>query len=121
VYDLGPETTGSFDLVFCGSLLLHLKSPLLALERIRSVTRGIAIIETAISPELERQLPEAPAVWFGAFAESETGSENTHWLMTTTALERMLEYAGFIRTERRGVFDLAPGGPTVTVVVAHAA
>jgi tRNA (mo5U34)-methyltransferase len=33
-YDLSPQTTGSFDLVFCGSVLMHLYAPLLALQRI---------------------------------------------------------------------------------------
>jgi tRNA (mo5U34)-methyltransferase len=28
VYDLSPETVGSFDVVFCGALLLHLHNPL---------------------------------------------------------------------------------------------
>ncbi len=40
VYDLSPETVGEFDVVVCGSLLLHLRDPLLALAAIRSVCRG---------------------------------------------------------------------------------
>src|SRR5262249_15012822 len=31
VYDLAPETVGEFDLVFCGSLLIHLTDPIRAL------------------------------------------------------------------------------------------
>jgi tRNA (mo5U34)-methyltransferase len=37
VYDLSPERVGRFDVVVCGSLLLHLRDPLRALEAIRSV------------------------------------------------------------------------------------
>ena len=33
VYDLGPDH-GEFDLVFCGDLLIHLKDPVTAVERI---------------------------------------------------------------------------------------
>lgn len=40
VYDLSPETIGSFDVVVCGALLLHLRDPFRALERIRSVCAG---------------------------------------------------------------------------------
>lgn len=37
VYDLDEAEVGRFDVVFCGSLLLHLRDPFSALERIRSV------------------------------------------------------------------------------------
>jgi tRNA (mo5U34)-methyltransferase len=39
VYDLSPGALGTFDLVVCGSLLLHLREPLRALEAIHSVCR----------------------------------------------------------------------------------
>ena len=39
-YDLSPDSAGEFDVVVCGSLLLHLRDPLRALEAIRSVCRG---------------------------------------------------------------------------------
>ncbi len=40
VYDLSPETIGTFDVVVCGALLLHLRDPFRALESIRSVCAG---------------------------------------------------------------------------------
>jgi tRNA (mo5U34)-methyltransferase len=40
VYDLNVEEIGTFDIVICGSLLLHLRDPLRALEAIRGVTHG---------------------------------------------------------------------------------
>lgn len=40
VYDLTPERLGSFDVVVCGSLLLHLRDPMGALEAIASVCGG---------------------------------------------------------------------------------
>lgn len=40
VYDLSPETVGTFDVVVCGSLLLHLRDPFRALEAVRSVCSG---------------------------------------------------------------------------------
>lgn len=41
VYDLDPAELGTFDVVVCGSLLLHLRDPLRALEAVRRVTRGV--------------------------------------------------------------------------------
>jgi tRNA (mo5U34)-methyltransferase len=40
VYDLDPATLGTFDVVVCGSLLLHLRDPVRAVEAIRSVCHG---------------------------------------------------------------------------------
>ena len=40
VYDATPEEIGTFDLVFCGSVLIHLRDQFLALERIASVCTG---------------------------------------------------------------------------------
>lgn len=40
VYDLDPEEIGTFDVVVMGTLLIHLRDPVRALEAIRSVTAG---------------------------------------------------------------------------------
>ncbi len=40
VYDLDPGELGQFDVVVCGSLLLHLRDPVRGLEAIGSVCRG---------------------------------------------------------------------------------
>lgn len=40
IYDLDPSDIGTFDVVVCGSLLLHLRDPIRALEAVRSVTSG---------------------------------------------------------------------------------
>jgi tRNA (mo5U34)-methyltransferase len=120
VYDLRPDVVGVFDVVFCGSLLLHLQSPLLALQRIRSVTREMAIIETAVDVQLESHSPDRPTLSFGFRGnETEPGEQNSYWLFTSRALEDMLLYAGFATVERMGLFDLSPKGPTVTAVVAR--
>ena len=46
VYDLSPERVGVFDLVFCGSMLMHLKNPMAALGRIASVCGNCLVITT---------------------------------------------------------------------------
>lgn len=120
VYDLSPYTVGTFDVVFCGSLLVHLQNPLLALQRIRSVTRELAVVETAVDEESETLLPGRPVLSFGAPGdENEVGESNTFWLCSTAALRRMLEYADFGATVPKGVFLLPPAGPKATSVVAY--
>ncbi len=121
VYELSPYTVGTFDVVFCGSLLLHLQNPLLALHNIRSVTRQMAVIETAVDTDGETHLPGRPTIAFGAPAgvEQEPGDNNVYWLISTTGLRRMLQYADFAVTEPQGVFDLPPSGSRATSVVAY--
>jgi tRNA (mo5U34)-methyltransferase len=49
VYDLDPGVHGSFDLIYMGSLLLHLRDPVAALERVRAVCRGQLVAADAIN------------------------------------------------------------------------
>jgi tRNA (mo5U34)-methyltransferase len=46
VYTLTPEELGAFDLILFFGVLYHLRYPLLAIDRIRSVSRGDVLIET---------------------------------------------------------------------------
>jgi len=50
VYDLAPERIGTFDVVVCGSLMLHLRDPLRALAAIRSVCTGEFLSAETIVP-----------------------------------------------------------------------
>jgi tRNA (mo5U34)-methyltransferase len=125
VYDLSPTSVGEFDVVFCGSLLLHLQNPVKALSAIRSVTRGMAIIETLVDPYLERHSKGRPWMSFG-HREAETaegkqlGEACVYWSFSTAALKEMLTYAGFTTIESRKPFALPPGQLPVTAVVARA-
>lgn len=118
VYDLSPYTVGMFDVVFCGSLLLHLQNPLAALAAIRSVTNDMLIVETAVNPAFEHT--GEPTLSFGLpGVEQEPGEGNSYWMFSTAALQKMLAYADFPRTEPQGVFLLPPNGPFGTSVVAY--
>ncbi len=86
IYDISPETVGTFDLVFCGSVLLHLTDPVKALWHIQSVTRTCAIITTIIHPE---QSPEPLAYFRGA------DHGDIWWLPNRVAFEAMIKSAGF--------------------------
>lgn len=89
VYDLSPSELGEFDVVVCGSLLLHLKDPVRALEAIRSVCRGQLLSAEQIDPVLTLLSPRRPAMWFRA-------GHQTQWQIPNAAgLRAMVECAGF--------------------------
>jgi tRNA (mo5U34)-methyltransferase len=115
VYDATPERLGSFDLVFCGSVLIHLRDQLLALERIASVCRG-RFVSAEEYDRLTSLLPLALNRWRG-----DDPSAVVFWRPNLRAWRRMLWSAGFARVERCGRFTLrATDGVRVPHVVHHA-
>jgi tRNA (mo5U34)-methyltransferase len=48
VMDLSPERVGTFDVVLLLGVLYHLPNPLLALERVASVSRRLLVLETVV-------------------------------------------------------------------------
>jgi tRNA (mo5U34)-methyltransferase len=75
VMDLSPERVGTFDVVLFLGVLYHLRDPLLALERVASVTRQLLVLETVVDmlgltrPAMAfypgRELNEDPTNWWG--------------------------------------------------------
>jgi tRNA (mo5U34)-methyltransferase len=109
VYDLSPERIGTFDVVFCGSLLLHLQNPIKALLKIRSVTKEMAIIATRAEAKLYEQFPNEPWIAFGHRSKEGTpGEANIYWRFSPRALQKMMEYAGFGATEPLEPFVMSP-------------
>lgn len=97
IYEISPETVGTFDLSFCGSVLLHLTDPLKALWNIASVTREKAIIATVIEPR-EPARPTATLVGH------ERG--DVWWIPTRACFELMAVTAGFVGIEWVSEFNL---------------
>ena len=96
-YDLSPDL-GTFDFVFCGDLLLHLKDPITPIENIRSVCTGSAVIVNVIK---KFRLYEKRAM-----AELD-GIEHFEWWVTNLAgLERIVRAAGFARVEASETWEL---------------
>lgn len=91
VYDLAPETVGDFDFVYLGSLLLHLRDPIRALERVRSVLRpgGQLLLVDAIDLDLSI-LHRRRAV-----AHFDGNGRPWWWLPNLAGLKRMAQAAGF--------------------------
>jgi tRNA (mo5U34)-methyltransferase len=118
VYELSPETVGTFDVVFCGDVLLHLFNPLQALINIRSVTREMAIIQSSVDSEIERNHPDKPWLSFGLRkSEKVLGSECSYWFFNTRALREIMEYAGFEETVPQKPFSIPPQGVAATCVI----
>lgn len=104
VYDLDTDL-GEFDLVFCGDLLVHLKDPVSALEAIKRVCRGSAII---CNPVSKFRFARGRAL-----VEFDGIDEFQWWLLSEAALERMMRAVGFSRVEVGPSFELPAQGPGV--------
>jgi tRNA (mo5U34)-methyltransferase len=90
VYDLSAERLGKFDVVVCGSLLLHLREPVRGLEAIRSVCDGRLLSAEAIRLGLSLLRPRT------ALAELDGISERCQWWTPNAAgHRRLVEAAGF--------------------------
>ena len=90
VLDISPERVGIFDLVLFLGVLYHMRHPLLALERVSSVTRNQLILETHIDLlQIKR-----PAMMFYPGAEIYNDSTNW-WGPNPAAVVSMLKDVGF--------------------------
>ena len=61
VHDLSPEVNGRFDLVLFMGVFYHLRNPLLALQKVVSVTKKLLICEThLLLPFVHERYPLVP-------------------------------------------------------------
>jgi tRNA (mo5U34)-methyltransferase len=89
VYDVTRQETGAFDLVFVGSVLLHLRDPVRALMTLREVTTGELVLNESISIPLTVLSPRSPAARLIG-----TGGANW-WVPNRAGLRQMTQSAGF--------------------------
>ena len=94
VYEISPDALGQFDFVFVGSILLHLRDPIGALERIRSVARGEVVINDCIEYVLSKLMRRTP------MARLDAEDRVWWWQPNLAALHSMVEQAGFEILER---------------------
>jgi len=88
--DLSP--LGVFDVVFYLGVLYHMKEPLTCLERLRSVTTEVAVIETQAVHVQHHE--HEPALHF--YAGGEFNNDFGNWYVPTeTALHALCRAAGF--------------------------
>ncbi len=89
VLDLDPADVGQFDLVYLGSLLVHLRDPVTALERVRSVCRGSLIVVDGVDPLLSALFRRFP------IAQLDGRGRPWWWYPNTAGMVRIIETAGF--------------------------
>ena len=115
MYEATPEELGTFDLVFCGSVLIHLRDQVLALERIAALCDGLFISAEAYNRPLSL-LPFGTARYRALRDRSVV-----FWEPNLRAWRAMLITAGFRTVERGKRFDIrAREGWKVRHVVHHA-
>jgi tRNA (mo5U34)-methyltransferase len=96
IEELTPERFGFFDYVLFFGVLYHLRHPLLALENVCSVTRGVAFIESYVIDDR----PDPARCFFEFYETDELGGQIDNWCgPTTECLMAMARSAGFPRLE----------------------
>lgn len=108
VLELAPERIGQFDMVLFLGVLYHMRHPLLALERVFSVTRQQLILESYVDLlDCER-----PATAF--YPGGEVHKDPSNWFgPNPQMIAAMLKEVGFRKVQLHW-------GPTETRVVFHA-
>jgi tRNA (mo5U34)-methyltransferase len=116
IYETYPEDLGgTFDLVFCGSVIMHLRDQLLALERIAGLCHGTFIS----AEEYDRRMAFLPFPASRYLADREASV--VFWLPNARAWKAMLWTAGFDDVQEHGRFKMqARAGWSVPHVVHHA-
>jgi tRNA (mo5U34)-methyltransferase len=103
VYDLDPAEVGTFDFVYLGSLLLHLRDPVRALEAVRRICTGELLVVDVYDPLLTRLFPRWP------LATLDARGRPWWWQASLPALVRMVEAAGFALTRPPGRIRMPRG------------
>jgi tRNA (mo5U34)-methyltransferase len=115
VYDADPAELGTFDLVICGMMLVHLRDQLLALERIARLCRGTFI--SAEEPDRSVGWLPFPAVRYRADRDAAV----VFWLPSARAWRRMIWTAGFDQVREHDRFKVpSTRGFSVRHVIHHA-
>jgi tRNA (mo5U34)-methyltransferase len=93
VLEISPAALGgTFDVVFLLGVLYHMKHPLLALERVASVTEELLVLET----EVDNLLVPWPSLAF--YPTAELNRDPTNWFSPNArAVAGMLHAVGFDR------------------------
>ncbi len=117
IYDL-DASFGQFDFVVCGSLLLHLSDPFRAIQRLRSVCTGQAVVSTATNDTILDD-PRPLCEFMGKRAVAGDGEYWTYWEMNGAALKKMFVAAGFGKAEETGRFHLTSEPGMMHFIVPH--
>ncbi len=97
-----PDDLGTFDLVFCGSVLIHLRDPLLALERIADLVKPDGTFISAEEYDPWSALTPYPSLRF----RGDRWSAPVFWQPSICTWRRMFWTAGFNDIRDFGRFRL---------------
>lgn len=100
VYNLDPDTLGRFDLVHAGDLLLHLRDPIRAIQQIRNVTGGFALLSDVFDPSLHDRVAGPGLIRY-------LGAAACWWTPSLATLGQMVADGGFRSVEVVTVYSLA--------------
>jgi len=120
VYDLSPDAFGGdrFDIVFAGSILSHVRDPILALERLHSVTKHLCIVAAPVF-----DIPAVQDYPMMSLVGTMDSDRRSWWVLNSRCLTEMLRCAGFGQVKVHGRLTLVNKRvPSLRVehVVAHA-
>lgn len=106
VYELDPARMGRFDVVVMGSLLLHLRDPVRALEAICGICDGALLSADAIDPVLALRARRTPAARL-------VGQDVQWWMPNPAGYRQLIELAGFAieRSSKPYAIPLGTGHP----------
>jgi SAM-dependent methyltransferase len=102
VYDLDPSRVGGpVDVAFCGALLLHLRDPVRALERIHATLApgGTLVLLEPVAVRETLLAPRRPVARFHAHASS-----FNWWIANVAALRAWARAAGFASSRVTGFY-----------------
>jgi tRNA (mo5U34)-methyltransferase len=103
VYEVATDTVGMFDFIYLGSLLLHLRDPVLALERLRSVAKNRILCVDAFDVGLSVRHP------WRAVSTLDGQGRPYWWKPNLASFRRMVEVAGFTIVEGPSPFLMPVG------------
>ncbi len=104
LFDLTPQNVGQFDIVLFMGVLYHLKHPLLGLERVCALTRGLAAVDSFVLQEAfaDGLALDRPVMEF--FETDAFGGQTDNWNAPSLAcLLAFCRTAGFARVELQAV------------------
>jgi tRNA (mo5U34)-methyltransferase len=106
VYDLDPSDIGTFDVVVMGSILVHLRDPVRALDTVRQVVapQGSFLSVDFIDPTAQLLARGRPI-----FMLRGEGTDFQWWLASDAGYRQLLRVGGFTIQERSKMFLLRPG------------
>jgi tRNA (mo5U34)-methyltransferase len=108
VYDLDPADIGTFDVVVMGSLLLHLRDPVRALDAVRRIIApGGALLSIDYVHAAAHLLGRRKAL----FELRGEGADFQWWLASDAGYRQLLKVGGFSIERSSPMFQLRPGVP----------